>query len=86
LKGAKEKQQQRISAKKPCFCSTQLKIPAELPNVEKTLKIQAAAFCLIGYGEILAKYNELDREKAKFYSFSPIANDFFLKSEKLQLL
>ena len=42
LKGTKEKQQ-RISAKKPCFCSSQLKIPDELPNVEETLKILAGA-------------------------------------------
>ena len=43
LKGAKEKQQQRISAKKTCFCSTQLKIPPQLPNVEDTLNILAGA-------------------------------------------
>lgn len=40
---AEEKQQQYISAKKNCFCSFQLKIPAKLPNVFEILKIFAAA-------------------------------------------
>jgi hypothetical protein len=43
-KSAKEKQQQQISEKKPSFCSTQLKIPPQLPNIEETLQILAAAF------------------------------------------
>jgi hypothetical protein len=42
LKCAKE-QQQRVSGKKTCFCSSQLRIPADLPNVEETLQILAAA-------------------------------------------
>lgn len=41
-KCVKEKQQS-VSGKNSCFCSSQLAIPAKLPNVEETLEILAAA-------------------------------------------
>ncbi|MCJ7768437.1 hypothetical protein MUP79_08605, partial [Candidatus Bathyarchaeota archaeon] len=42
LKCLKE-EQHRVSGKKTCFSSSQLPIPADLPNVEETLQILAAA-------------------------------------------
>lgn len=42
LKCLKE-EKHRYSGKKTCFSSSQLSIPAELPNVEETLEILAAA-------------------------------------------
>jgi hypothetical protein len=42
LKVLKE-QQQSISGKKPCFCSSKLELPAALPTVEETLEILGSA-------------------------------------------
>jgi hypothetical protein len=42
LKVLKE-QQQVVSGKKPCFCSSSLELPADLPTVEEALQILAAA-------------------------------------------
>ena len=40
----KEEQQHAVShQKKPCFCSSKLELPTELPTVEETLQILAAA-------------------------------------------
>ena len=72
LKSAKEKQQQRISAKKTCFCSTQLKIPAELPNVEGTLKIHAATL-------LKSAHMVFSQETLTKISQQTLTNNFLLK-------
>ena len=43
LKVLLKEQQQAVSGGKPCFCSSKLEIPADLPTIEEALQILAAA-------------------------------------------
>jgi hypothetical protein len=43
LKVLLKEQQQVVSGRKPCFCSSKLEIPADLPTIEEALQILAAA-------------------------------------------
>lgn len=45
VKVVKEKKPPVFPQKKPCFFSSKLELPADLPTVEETLQILAAALC-----------------------------------------
>ena len=60
LKVLKE-EQQVVSGKKPCFCSSKLELPVDLPSVEETLQVLAAALKAFSFLESLA----LEPEKGK---------------------